>query len=340
MIMDGDTPTGDTVVMDIELEHHGLIKVPIRGRADGIYWLRFYRGRSQSVAVLTEVPGNSSLSLTNAILEISDFVARNFAVDLAELVVFEVWPKGAAGRPSVTRVTFSDEGSERTPGLPVSFDRAISERAKFTGHPEWWESSFETISEMVGRPVEPLPDHDELYGAVCAIGGGTIEEISRPIFEAVEVGSLPPPHNPSNCENYTRFADISQMLAHAGVADELAAGREFLATLTAQECAKCTYHQADWRAIADESTRIVGSLGRCNIDDYEREVESSALKEREKGWLASLFGDPVVIEGESYTNGQHRGCALRFSGARRAAVVIGYETIGQECTDWTYEGQG
>jgi hypothetical protein len=56
-------------------------------------------------------------------------------------------------------------------------------------------------------------------------------------------------------------------------------------------------------------------------------------------WLESLFRDPVFIGGGSYTNGQHRGCALRFSGAERAAVVVGYEFLDEFSTDWQYEGE-
>ncbi len=52
--------------MAYSLEHHGLIEVPLAGRPAGIYWLRFYRGTPRSVALLTEVPGNPSLSVTNA----------------------------------------------------------------------------------------------------------------------------------------------------------------------------------------------------------------------------------------------------------------------------------
>ena len=60
----------------------------------------------------------------------------------------------------------------------------------------------------------------------------------------------------------------------------------------------------------------------------------------ERGWLCSLFDDPVFIGGGSYTNGQHRGCALRFSGAERAAINTRDESLGMVCDDWVYGGDG
>lgn len=326
--------------MTHDLQHHGLIEVPLPGRASGIYWLRFYRGEPRCVAVLTEVPGNPTLSLVNAVSRISDFVARRFEVELTDLIIFQVWPKGAVGKPRVERVTFTDDGSEKTPWARESRDLAAAERARFTGRPKWWDSTKDAIEAIVGVPLESLPDHEELYAAVRALGGGTTQELWRRVFEAVDVDTLPPPHNPSKCRYAKRFVGIDRRLAKKGPVDELAAGREFLATLSPEECAKCEYHQADWRAVADESVRIVAALGRRDEEDYLEAVASSALAERERDWLETLFSDPVDIAGGSYTNGQHRGCALRFSGAQRAAVVTGDESLGEVVDDWTYEGQG
>ena len=42
----------------------------------------------------------------------------------------------------------------------------------------------------------------------------------------------------------------------------------------------------------------------------------------------------------SMVNGQHRGCALRFSGVERAVIHVSDELLGKECIDWTYEGDG
>jgi len=86
--------------------------------------------------------------------------------------------------------------------------------------------------------------------------------------------------------------------------------------------------------------RIVEVLGVCEHDEYLEAATQSRLGENDRSWLESLFFDPVDIEGGSYTNGQHRGCALRFSGAARAAVVTGDEFVETVDDAWTYEGGG
>ena len=198
------------------LEHHGLVKVPLGDTCQpaGIYWLRSYKGAPRCVAVLTEVPGNPSLSVTNAISRVSAFVADRFLVDLSEL------------------------------------DKQ-------------------------------------------------------------------------------------------GVGDKLEAGRHFWGTLSPETCALCRYHKADWAAIAEESVRVIEQLGPRDDDhDYVAAAQGSHLPRRDKEWLRSLFADPVVIAGGGYTNGQHRGCALHFSGAERAAVVTDLEPMGFVDTDEVYLGEG
>jgi hypothetical protein len=84
----------------------------------------------------------------------------------------------------------------------------------------------------------------------------------------------------------------------------------------------------------------VDALGRTDREDYVTAARQVRLRRKDRSWLWSLFADPVIIGGGSYTNGQHRGCALRFSGAERAAVVTGTESIGEQNVDWTYLGGG
>lgn len=322
--------------VDYRLELPGLIEVPMPARANGVYWLRFYRSMPRSVAVLTEVPGNPGLSITNGIKFVCEVVAQRCRVDLASLDVFEVWPKGSCSRPGIRRVTFTGDGKEKPPG---SRAKRVREHAPFTGRPEWWDSSWSELERLVGS-VEALPAHDELYGAVLALGGGTEQELWRDVFEAVPVADLPPPHNPSSCRYASRFRRIERGLRASGVRDPLVAGQQFLDSLTPEERSACEHHQANWRAIADESVRILETLGPQEPGSYIAAARASTLCEPEDGFLMSLFYDPVFIGGGSYTNGQHRGCALRFSGAERATVVTGTESLGTVCDDWTYEGDG
>ena len=58
--------------------------------------------------------------------------------------------------------------------------------------------------------------------------------------------------------------------------------------------------------------------------------------------LVSLLGDPISLgdDRQGYTNGQHRSCAVRFSGARSVAVEVDIETTVHDDADWTYLGEG
>lgn len=312
----------------------------ISGHGDAIFWLRFYRGQPRDVAVLTNVPGNPAYSITNMVSRISDFVAKRFSVDLSELIVFEIWPRRDS-RPSQTQqVTFTNDGTEKRPGWRDMRDAAHIDTAPFTGSPEWWDSDRDRIEALVDAPLPGLPEHEELYARVLALGGGTVDELWRPMFSAIDVRELPLPHNPSSCHWVPRFRAIEKRLAGCFADDELAAGREFLTTLSPEDRSLCEFHAADWAAIADESVRIIDELGSRSPDNYVAAVDDSPLAEPELGWLDSLFRDPIDVKGGSYTNGQHRGCALRFSGAERAAVVTGYESLGEVNTDWTYGGDG
>jgi hypothetical protein len=322
------------------LEHHGLIEVPLPGRLPGLYWLRFYRGSPRCVAVLTEVPGNPSASLTNAISRISGFVADRFSLRLSELTVFQIWPKGAVTHPGVQRVTFTDDGEEKVPGHRDRRDPDVVQLDAFTGWPQWWSSTRRAIEKVVGSRLPELPSHDDLYAAVKAMGGGTTQDVWRRVFGVVEVADLPPPHNPSSCEHSDRYEDIREQVRADGVDDELTAGVRFLDTITPEDCVRCRYHDGDWATIANESVRIVEELGVCDQDKYLEAAAQSELEGDDRSWLESLFFDPVDIAGGSYTNGQHRGCALRFSGASRAAVVTGDEFVETVDDAWTYDGGG
>lgn len=330
----------DTGRIAYVLDHHGLIEVPLPGRPPGIYWLRFYRGKPRCVAVLTEVPGNPSTSLTNAISRISNFVGGRFSLRLSELTVFEVWPKGAVTHPGVQRVTFTDDGAEKVPGYRDRRDPDRVELDGFTGRPQWWSSKRHAVEKIVGSRLPELPPHEELYAAVKAMGGGTTQDVWCRVFSVVDVADLPAPHSPSSCEHSDRFENIAERVRTEGVDHQLAAGRLFLETITPEDCARCSYHDGDWAAIADESVRIVEELGISGQNEYLEAAKRSTLGEDDRSWLESLFFDPVDIAGGSYTNGQHRGCALRFSGAARAAVVIGAEFVETVDDDWAYEGGG
>jgi hypothetical protein len=125
------------------------------------------------------------------------------------------------------------------------------------------------------------------------------------------------------------------------------AGRHRLISPTSSYSAQTVETMHNSRAVWQESTAgkaAVWAGGRLNL---RLELQTAWVKVApldlptgDLRWLLSLFDNPINIEGGSYANGQHRGCALRFSGAERAAVVTGSEVLGHVCTDWTYLGDG
>lgn len=151
-------------------------------------------------------------------------------------------------------------------------------------------------------------------------------------------GALPPPHNPWKCGLAAHFRAPRHGIGERPNAD-VATERGFLATLSSEDRAGCPYHAADWAAIADESVRIVEQLGPRDPADYCDAPAASALGEADRVRLDSLFAEPIDIDTGGYVDGQRRGCALRFSGAKRAAVVVGYERLGMTCNDWRVDGE-
>lgn len=308
----------DTGAVTHQLVYHDLVSVPFGGREPGIYWLRMFVAGVDHVAVVTEVPGNPSFSVTNGTSQIISYVMERFGTPSHQLALFEIWPRGSEGWgiPNVKRVRLE-------PTL------------------QWTESSRAEIESLVGASLPELPAHEELYRRVLAMGGGVTEERSRPVFEAVTVSDLPPPHNPWRCEHVDRFRLIAeQTQADSRLQANLEAGRTFLGTLTPADRRACRFHKGRWKVIADESVRIINQLGHRDLADYAAEATRSHLGKTDRDWLVSLFSHPIFIGGGAYTDGQHRGCALRFSGAEQAAVATDDESLGDTCVDWTYRGDG
>jgi hypothetical protein len=246
-------------------------------------------------------------------------VVDQFGVDLGSVEWFHVWPVGC----------FGDQSSwSKIDNQGYALDRHVTRAA---------------VERLVGERLLDLPEHEILHQQVLDLGGGVWDRAYRSVFDAFPVDELPPPHNPSSCQHHERFKAILRELPKAdGAMDRsLEAGQLFLESLSSEDIDNCRYHQANWRAIADESVRILQRSGdRAATDDYIDSAGRSKLSQKEGEWLVSLFADPIFIGGGSYTNGQHRGCALRFSGAEKAAIHVDDEFIGDICVDWTYGGGG
>lgn len=301
--------------------HHDLIKVErYPHQRPGIYWFRLIRVASGGrVGVLTEVPGNPGLSVCNGIEGILQCLDERYELLEDSTPIFEIWPRGRI-----------DEDSQIN---RVSFQSSVS----------WDAAQREDIEVLVGGALPSLPDHEALYARVLAFGGGTEEELWRPIFEVFPVAELPPPHNPSRCDyaNIFRNLETGTKCAPPDLHDATSAvGQHFIEALSRLDRRQCWYHGANWKAIADESVRILRRIGREDPNQYRAEVQKSKLPQQDRRWLDSLFGDPIFVSGGTYTNGQHRGCALRFSGAAHAAIHTDDEFLGTVSNDWVYRGGG
>jgi hypothetical protein len=285
----------------------------------GIYWLRLYRlPQDRFWALVTEVPGNPGMSVTNGVSMIRDAIADKFSIGGGQIELIVIWPK----------LRWFDGPVQRSNRSRVPED--VNAR--------WPSISQQRLESELGQ-LQPLPEHAELFKRVVALGGRP-RESTRAIWEAVHVKSLPPPHKPYSCRYSARF---DQMLGDAKSHEaHLSTGRRFLDSLTADERALCRYHKADWKTIADASAEVVDALAGREDPDYVAEAQRRKLPARDKRWLIGLFLIPIDLgdDRKSYTNGQHRGCALRFSGAERAAVVVGAVTTEHEDADWTYLGDG
>jgi hypothetical protein len=274
---------------------------------------------------LTEVPGNPSFSVTNGMPKILPHLRERFDLPAdAEVIVYEIWPKGAYGDPQsrVMRVPLLKE---------VSYQKATRKQ----------------IQRLLGEPLLELPPHEELHRRVLAIGGGVTEDKWRHIFVAIPVTDLPPPQLPFNCLHLERF----QAMQAAGDVGESAndrsarksLGQRFWDSLTCDDLRQCDhYHSADWRDIADQSVAVLEEVGESASGEAysDRAATIGSLAASDRSWLISLFANPIILSDDGYTNGQHRACALRFSGADKAVVSTGDEFLGAEPADWTYEGEG
>jgi hypothetical protein len=287
-----------------------------------ICWLRLYEDPSGSpkwLGVITEVPGNPGGSISNEHETVQSAVVDQFGVDLDSVVWFHVWPVGCF-REQSSWSRIDTRGYDES----VDIDRA-------------------DVELLIRQKLSDLPEHDALYRKVLDLGGGVWDEVFLPIFNVVPVSELPPPHLPSSCQHYERFEAILKEIPESDdwMTRNLEAGQLFLNSITPKDLARCRYHKANWGAIADESVRVLEQVGdRAEPDEYIDSAGRSKLAKRDKEWLTSLFVDPIFIGGVSYTNGQHRACALRFSGAECAAIHVDDESLGEVCTDWTYGGGG
>jgi hypothetical protein len=146
-------------------------------------------------------------------------------------------------------------------------------------------------------------------------------DIIPAVLTAVRVEDLPVPHHLFKC----RYAYRSRELIERYQDDPGRAGKEFLATLTDQEAARCPYHQTDWRNVAALSVAVLARVQEGQRQD--KAIKAIALrfnlKDRGEVELFSLFADPIHwgFGTDELGNGQHRVCALKKADAEFCIVA-------------------
>jgi hypothetical protein len=294
------------------LVFHDLVTAPAAATGS-VYWLRLYADGESRVAVATEVPGNRGQSVLNATDDLLEAARSRPAGDASPLTLYLVAPAGSiAEERLVWRV---EEGAET----------------------RWPDADLAEIELRVGQPLSPLPGHEALLERVLALGGDAQDTVDELVFSAIPVTGLPAPHLPRRC---ALFGHFESMAAEAGVEVSQEVGARFIASLAPDDRASCRYHVDDWRSVAEESVRILEAAASGSREEMSDRARRAELGEAERRWLVSLFDSPVDIRGGGYTDGQHRGCALRFSGAEAAAVVTGIRTRKVEPMVWVYSGDG
>jgi hypothetical protein len=291
---------------------HDLVTAPPWETGFGIYWLRLYADGATRVAVVTEVPGNHGRSVLNATEDLVSESERRSVGDDSPLTTYLVMPSGFTGGPRMAW-------------------RVVAEPKL-----EWQDVDVADIERAVGQRLAPLPGHSALLERVLALGGDAQDTVNELIFSVMRVAELPPPHRPSGCARYDRLRSMEADAGEEAAPQEV--GARFIGSLTPADRASCRFHADDWQSVADESVRILGATVSGGRDEMAQRARQAALGTAERRWLLSLFDSPVDVRGGGYTDGQHRGCALRFSGAKAAAVVTGYRTTKVEPMVWVYGG--
>jgi len=280
-----------------------------------IAWLRIFRLETgEGVAVVVEPDDNPGASSVNAAESLLRDLRRAFP-GLQPLRVFVNFPHDPRG-PGWTELSDSDDGI-------VFKRRPVGALMTLVG-----------VSPVAGGEVDE---------ATCAFFGGEQHPLLGLIpppdlprerlrdLCVIAVADLPWPHNPSGCKWSKRFERVEALYSSSGHPDP-AVGAQWFLTLTDDELAACSYHRADWLRIAEVSVGVFRSLANdATLEDAVAAVEAELGESAEGRWCSSLFLDPIVCrpKGRSVTNGQHRACALRASGAPVCVVDVGDEYVGE-----------
>ena len=286
---------------------HGLYAFDARSVCE----LRVFENATGRVVVATEVEDNPGMSVVNAIQALARDVERDFGE--APTTWISHFPGAGSMAPNWAEASVNDAGVD------------------------WNETSRGEVEKLVGVELsEPAREQHTM----AAVGGeqhpllGLIEdeEEYRPLgsrLMVVPVALLPWPHNPSRCPYHARFEQISRSYPPACWTTG-AAGAHFFLTLTDEDFSTCLYHMPDWRRVAEVSVEVFEALPlEAERDEAIAAMSGRFTEKLEAEALNSLFTDPIAWSPESstITNGQHRTCALKASGAPLCVIDTYGESV-------------
>jgi hypothetical protein len=285
---------------------HGLYAFDDRSVCE----LRVFDGACNRVVIATEVEDNPGMSVVNAIQALARDVERDFGEEPT------IWISHFPGTESMA----SHWSEVVVDGPRPDWHRISREHAEGLVEAELLERSREEHTmEAVAGPRHPLlalkddePDSEPLGSRLTV----------------VPVAALPWPHNPARCPHHSRFEQISRCYP-LRCRESGAPGAQFFLTLSESDFESCEYHEPDWYAVAQASVEVLEALSLdAELDDAIEATSGHFSSELELKALHSLFADPIIWteEGSSITNGQHRTCALKASGAPLCVV----ETDGRQ----------
>jgi hypothetical protein len=142
----------------------------------------------------------------------------------------------------------------------------------------------------------------------------------KQLHEAL-VEDLPWPFKPFRCLHYPRVRWLLEA-EEPDTASAATLSSAMLRRLTPEEVNACPYHSADWRLAAELSVSLHRDGLRPGTNAFEKAALAGGAEEDELWAIRSFWTEPISWQrGQaSVTNGQHRICALKLSGATVALI--------------------
>lgn len=290
-----------------------LLYEDLFGFGDGLCHLRAYStGGEGTVVLVVNLEDNPGSSAVNAAEVLLDRIAAVFGDGFR---LFSIFPE------------YGDEWTEILP-------RGTDGRATFLS-----DVTIEEVERLVDEPVTVPPSDRcraaDLGGEAHPLLALIPEEEDEPgrleRMEVVAVVDLPWAHLPSKCASFPDFEAI-RSLYDEGREGEVPAGAHFFLDLDPDRLAACSYHQHDWKVIAEAGVELFTRLDpQADHDAIQREACRLLPEGPDRDELTFLFFDPIIWspEAPSITNGQHRTCALKAAGAPECVVLTGRLFAGE-----------